>query len=163
MLAQRLSPLPIRAVYTSPLERALETAQPIAAEHGIQPQNVEDLGEMRFGAWEGLSFQDLESQDDWHRYNTYRSAVRPPGGELMMEVQTRMIRRLECMRSRHTDEMVAVVSHGDPLRSVICHLLGIPLDFLMRFEISPASVSVVEAADWGCRVLCLNATGDLSI
>ncbi len=78
-----------------------------------------------------------------------------------MEVQTRMVRQLDCLADAHSEETVAVVSHGDPLRSVIAYYLGIPLDLLLRFEISPASVSVVEQHEWGPRVLCLNETGDV--
>src|ERR1700676_290297 len=87
-LAQRLSRLPIKAVYTSPLTRAVETAQPIALRHGLKPQVREELGEFRFGAWEGLAFDALEQDPIWQRFNTYRSMVRAPGGELMLETQT---------------------------------------------------------------------------
>ena len=56
----RLERLPIRAVYSSPLERALETAEPIASRHSLEPERVDDLGEVRFGAWEGATFDELD-------------------------------------------------------------------------------------------------------
>jgi broad specificity phosphatase PhoE len=93
----RLANLPIRAIYTSPLERAIETAMPIASQHGISVQRLEDLGEMQFGQWEGVNLNQLEEREQWRRFNTFRSGVRPPGGELMVETQARMIRRLECV------------------------------------------------------------------
>jgi broad specificity phosphatase PhoE len=162
-LTERLARLPIRAVYTSPLERAIETAEPIARRHGLTHHPMEELGEIRMGEWEGLSMAELQLREDWRKFNTYRSGTRSPGGELIIEVQTRMIRQLQCLEERHSAETVAVVSHADPLRSVVAYYLGIPLDLMLRFEIAPASVTVVEAGDWGPRILCLNETGDVPL
>jgi broad specificity phosphatase PhoE len=161
-LAQRLSGLPIRAIYSSPLERALETAAPIAETHGLAPETVAGLGELHVGEWQGTSFEELEKQSRWRDFNSTRGSVRAPGGELMLETQVRMVQEMERMAQRHDGELVAVVSHGDPLRSVIAHALGISLDLMLRFEISPGSVSVLE---WGGapRVLCLNSTGELPL
>lgn len=154
-----MAPIPIRAIYASPLERAIETAEAVARPHGLAVQADPELGEMHLGQWEGVGIAELDRREDWKRFNSYRSGVRAPGGELMLETQSRMIRRLDCLRQQHPEETIAIVSHGDPLRAVIAHHLGIPLDLLLRFEISPASVSVVEAAEWGARVLCVNETG----
>jgi broad specificity phosphatase PhoE len=84
--------------------------------------------------------------------------VRAPGGELMIEVQTRMVNAIEALRPIHDGEIVAIVGHGDPLRSVIAHYLGVPLDLLLRFEISPASVSVIQIHETGPHILCVNQT-----
>uniref|UniRef100_Q022V0 Phosphoglycerate mutase n=1 Tax=Solibacter usitatus (strain Ellin6076) TaxID=234267 RepID=Q022V0_SOLUE len=149
---------PLAAVYTSPLERALETAQPIAARHALVPCPVEGLGELQFGDWEGRSFAELGALEDWRRFNSCRGSVRPPGGELMMESQMRMIRECESLARRHPDAEIAVVSHGDPLRSLIAHCLGIPLDLMLRFEISPGSLSVMQAAPCEVRILSVNQT-----
>lgn len=162
-LTARLARLPIRKVYSSPLERAVETAGPIARAHNLAPEPLEDLGELHLGAWEGATFEDLNEQDAWRRFNSYRSGTRPPGGELMIEAQTRMVRRLDCLRARHAGELVAAVSHADPLRAAIAFYLGAPLDMMLRFEIHPASVSVVELGDDSCKVLCLNETGDVPL
>jgi probable phosphomutase (TIGR03848 family) len=162
-LAGRLARLPIRAIYTSPLERAIETAEAIARAHGLAPQPVEGLGEVHVGEWEGLSMAELEPRPDWRQFNSFRSGARPPGGEMMIEVQTRMIRQFQRMQEQHREETVAVVSHGDPLRSVVASSLGLPLDLMLRFEIAPASVSVLEVAQWGPRVLGLNETGDVPL
>jgi probable phosphoglycerate mutase len=151
---------PVRAIYTSPLERTVETAAAIARAHGLEPVVSRELGELDFGKWEGERLDDLRGQELWNRFNTYRSGTRCPGGELMIETQTRMVRELDRLRSVHPDETVAIVSHGDPLRAVVAHYLGIPLDFILRFEIHPASLTVVEVENWGPRVLCVNATGD---
>ncbi len=160
-LAEAVSVYPIAAIYTSPLERAVETAEFIAARHGLRPEPVEDLGEVRVGEWEGQLIADLDRREDWRRYNTFRSGERPPGGELMIETQTRIVRALACFRSKHAEQTVAVVSHGDPLRAAVAHFLGIPLDLMLRFEIATASLSVVEVGGWGPRVLCVNRTEEV--
>ncbi len=101
---------------------------------------------------------ELDRRDDWRRFNRFRSGVRAPGGEMMIETQARMIRQLECLRARHSEEAVAVVSHGDPIRSVIAYYLGTPIDLAARIEISPASLSVIHLAEWGARVMSVNET-----
>src|SRR5215212_9070508 len=80
-LAQRLSHHPIQAIYTSPLERAVETAEPIAAPRKLPLRRSNELGELRVGAWEGLAIQELDQREDWRKFNSFRSGVRPPGGE----------------------------------------------------------------------------------
>src|SRR4051812_39528071 len=161
-LVQRLSRQPIRAVYSSPLERAIETATPIASSHGVPLEVTDDLGEMRLGEWEGMSFQELEDQPLWRQFNASRASVRAPGGELMIETQSRVLRQVERVAKCRDGQTVAMFSHADPLRALIAHALGIPLDFILRFEISPASVSVME---WGIvpRLLCLNETGEIPL
>ena len=156
-----LAGVPIKAVYTSPLERAFETAEPLARSRGIDPQVVEDLGELRVGEWEGKSFAELEGGSEWLAYNRARSSVRPPGGELTIECQTRMVRTVECLVRAHSEECIAIVSHADPIRLLLCHFLGVPMDLLLRLEIGPASVSAVEVASWGPRVLCMNRMEEL--
>lgn len=162
-LARRLANVQIRAVYTSPLERAIETAEPIARSRGLELQRMETIGEIRIGEWQGLTMGELDCRDDWRRFNTFRSGTRAPGGELMLETQTRMVRQLEELHARHPDDTVAVVSHGDPLRSAIAYYLGVPLDMVLRLEVSPASVSVLQLHGWGARVLAVNETGDVQV
>ena len=82
---------------------------------------------------------------------------------MMIETQTRMVRQIECLATRHPGNVVAVVSHADPLRSVAAHYLGLPLDLLLRFELDPASVSVLETGAWVPRIRCLNGTGDVAL
>jgi broad specificity phosphatase PhoE len=157
-LAARLAPLTIRAIYTSPLERAVETAEAVGKPHGIEPRPDADLGEFHAGEWEGLAIDDLDRIDEWRRFNHFRGGTRAPGGELMIETQARMIRRVQALAREHEGEAVGIVSHGDPLRAVVAFYMGIPIDMLLRFEISPASVSVVELSEWTARVMCVNVT-----
>jgi broad specificity phosphatase PhoE len=158
-LATRLSKLSIQAVYTSPLERAVETAKAIADAHELEPQPDDDFGEFHAGEWQGVSLEELSRRDDWRRFNTIRSLTRAPGGEIAIETQARVVRKIHELAGRHDGGTVAVVSHGDPLRAGIAYFLGIPLDMLLRFEVHPASLSVVELGEWGSKVLCVNDRG----
>jgi probable phosphomutase (TIGR03848 family) len=155
-LARRLSRYPIRAVYTSPLERAVETASAIAAPHGLDPQIRPGMGEFRFGQWEGMSLEQLSNDPEWRRFNQCRSRVRAPGGELITETQARMVNEIDDLRNCHPGETVALISHCDPLRSLIAHYLGASLDLFLRLEIHPASVTAVERNASGARILYVN-------
>ena len=104
---------------------------------------------------------ELGDDPMWKRFNTLRSSTRAPGGELMLDVQSRMVDELEHLRSIHGGVTVAVVSHQDAIKAALAHYAGIPLDLFHRFEISPASVSVVRLAEWGPQIVTVNHTGDL--
>jgi broad specificity phosphatase PhoE len=163
MLAARLAPLPVQAIYTSPLERAVETAEPLARRLRLDLQKIDDLGELRFGDWEGFAFAELQQSSVWKRFNQQGSLAVPPGGESMMECQARIIRRLECLRERHPNHLVAVFSHADPLRAAVASFLGAPLDSMLRFDLDPASVSVVQVDESNTRILCVNSSGDIRL
>ena len=155
-LAQRLAGVPLDAVYTSPLERARETAEPLARRLGLAVRVVEALGELDFGDWTGRALAELDALGDWRRFNALRSITGAPGGELMLEVQARVVRALEAMRREHPDGRCAVVSHGDVVRGAIAHYAGVPLDFLQRLEVGPASVSVLRVTETEVAVRAIN-------
>jgi probable phosphoglycerate mutase len=161
-LSARLAGLPIRAIYTSPLERAVETAEAIGKPHGITPQPDDAFGEFRFGDWQSIALAELDQRDDWRRFNTVRSLNRAPGGEMAIETQMRVVSKLHELAGRHPDETVAVVSHGDALRYAMAFFLGAPIDMVLRFEIHPASLNVVTLTEWGSKVLCMNDRGELN-
>ncbi len=160
-LAKRLLHLPIKSVYSSPLERAQETAEPLAVRLGLQVHICEEVGEIRYGDWTGRDIEELKEVTQWQQFNLFRSGTRVPGGELMLEVQARVIVALENFRERHPDEMVAIVSHGDVIKAAIAHYAGIHLDLFHRIEISPASVSIAVVNDYGPQILRVNDTGEL--
>jgi probable phosphoglycerate mutase len=157
-LAERLAQAPITAIYSSPLERALETAAPVAERLGLELQIRADLSEVRFGAWTGCTIQELDAMPLWRQFNSQRSMTRIPGGEMMAEVQARMIATLAELQQRHGPEVIAAVSHGDVIRAALVYYAGMPLDLLQRIEVSPASISVVALEDGGPRLLRLNDT-----
>ncbi|MBZ0157306.1 MAG: histidine phosphatase family protein [Alphaproteobacteria bacterium] len=157
-LAERLAPLSLAALYCSPLDRALETAAPLASRKGLPVQVCEGVGEIRFGEWTGMDFPSLNASSVWKRFNEFRSGTRIPGGEIIGEVQARMVAEMERIQGLHPDGMVAVVSHGDVIKAAIAYYVGIPLDLMRRIEIGPASVSSIAIDAYGPVLLCVNHT-----
>lgn len=157
-LAERLSGVCLHAIYSSPLERARETAAPLAARLGLEVRICKDFGEIHTGDWTGRQIADLDRETLWQRFNAFRGGTRMPGGEHMIEIQARMVAGLERLRDEHPDQTVAVVSHGDPIRAVLAHYAGIPLDLCLRLDVDPASVSVIKVAEWGPRIVRVNDT-----
>ena len=155
-LAQRLAAASLDAVYTSPLERARETAEPLARRLGLTARVVEALGELDFGGWTGRALAELDARADWRRFNALRSIAGAPGGELMLEVQARVVRALEAMRREHPEGRCAVVSHGDVIRGALAHHAGVPLDLFQRLEVGPASVSVLRVTEAEVVVRAVN-------
>jgi probable phosphomutase (TIGR03848 family) len=156
-LPDRLRQFGIESVYSGPLERVRETAEPLCRELGLQLQVAQEFDEIDFGDWTNRTFEDLTSDPLWQRFNTVRSSTAPPNGELMLEAQTRALRKMAELCERH--RIVAIVSHGDVLRAILIHFLGIHLDLFFRIEISPASISVVEWGGADPRVICVNDGG----
>ncbi|HEX8349371.1 MAG TPA: histidine phosphatase family protein [Hymenobacter sp.] len=160
-LAERLTGLPVHAIYSSPLERAVQTAEPIAQVLGLETTIREDFLEMDFGDWTNRSFKELENQPLFQRFNSFRSNTRIPGGELMLEAQTRIVMGLEKLRAQHPQQTVAVVSHADLIKAAVAYYAGIHLDMFQRIEISAASVSILEIYDETARLLLLNSKSDI--
>jgi broad specificity phosphatase PhoE len=160
IVAERLSKLTLAGVYSSPMERAMETAGPIALRHRVGVQPAPGVNEVDFGEWTGKSIEELDQLPGWRRFNEFRSGTRIPGGENMAEVLSRGVRELERLRQLHpgSGTLVAVVSHGDVLRMLVTHALGMAPDLLHRLELSPASVTVLQMEDYGPRLLLLNST-----
>jgi broad specificity phosphatase PhoE len=159
-LAAWLEPIALDGIYSSPLERALETARAIGVAKGLNVQTAEAWNEIDFGDWTGRALADLDPIPEWQRFNTLRSSATIPGGENMAEVLGRVLRELDRLMALYPAPAacVAVVSHGDVLRTLVAYALGIPLDLLQRLEIGPASISVLEVTGQGPRLLLLNGT-----
>lgn len=158
-LAAALAHAPLAAVYTSPLERARETAAPLAEPHGLDPVVSEAFQEVDFGDWTGLSFEELEGDAEWSAWNGFRSTARVPGGEAMTEVLVRALEGVREIGRRHEGGWVAVVSHCDVIRPLLAHFSGMPLDHLLRLEVATASVSAIEVNPWGPRIRGMNGSG----
>ena len=155
-LAAALADSGIQALYSSPLERTMETASAISRRLNHPVQIRECFGEMRFGDWTDKTFEALNKDPRWHTFNRFRAGTRAPGGELMLEVQGRMVAGMEAIREELPEATVAIVSHGDPIKAAVMYYTGMSLDHLARIEISPASVSVLDVRDRGPKLLLLN-------
>lgn len=160
-LAQRLSAVRVAAVYSSPLERAMETARPIADSQRRQVYPHEGLLEVDYGDWTGRSLKSLYRLKAWRTVVSNPSRVRFPGGESLVEAQTRAVRACEDLAARHRRQTVAAVTHADLIRGVVSHLLGQPLDLFERIGVAPASVTVIDLPAQGSpRITALNSNGE---
>jgi broad specificity phosphatase PhoE len=161
-LADRFSGITLRAIYSSPLERAVETAETIARTMNLEVIKSPAFEEINFGDWTGKSFETLSSDERWGRFNTHRSATRIPGGESLLEVQDRTARELHERASQYGNASVAIVSHADVIKAAVGYFSATPIDLLHRIEISPCSVSVVALDGDMARLLTTNSTCELT-
>ena len=160
--AQRLAALPIKAVYSSPVTRCMETAAYIADTHRLTIQEVEDIGEVRYGDWEGRKIKKLAAKPLWRAVQFFPSRARFPKGEALREVQFRAVQALEVLAAQHEKELIVVVSHADVIRLLLAHYLGVHVDLFQRLIISPASASIISLSPDGMvRVLRMNDDGPL--
>ncbi len=155
-LADHLKLQPIRAIYSSPLERAVETATPLATQLNLELKIEADLIEFNFGDWTGLASSELMKMEEWERFKYFRSFTRPPHGELFSELQQRVVFTLEKITLAHPDQQVAVVTHADHIRAALAYYLGFPADSMFRLEISPASLSIVKLEAGIPKICCIN-------
>lgn len=160
-LAESLASYPLSAVYSSPLERAVETAGFIARFHNLKIITCDDYIEIDFGKWTNSAIENLTHDPDFNHFNTFRSNTRIPGGETMLEAQLRIVNGLQKILFHNPNETVVVVSHADIIKSAVAYYAGIPLDLMQRLEISPASISILELFDDTVRLALLNYTGKL--
>ena len=156
LLAEQLARAPIAAVYSSPLERARETAQPIAERLKLPLRIAGEANEVDFGDWTNRDFAALAKLEAWRLFHSFRSGTRIPGGELLIETQARIVGLIGRLAERHGREHIAVVSHGDVIRSALVYYLGMPIDFISRIEVGPASISTLIIDEDGSRLLQLN-------
>ena len=159
-LSARLGRTPVGAIYSSPLERCLETARAIAVPHGIDVTVRENLTEIDFGEWSGRALSELDALPAFRDFNLARSRTPPPGGERAVAVQARMVEELERVRRDHPNAIVVVVGHGDPIKLALGYYLGLPIDLHDRLEILPASLSALRLTAERAALLAFNETGD---
>jgi probable phosphoglycerate mutase len=150
-------------VYSSPLERACETAAPLARARNRAVRVEPGLLELEIGDWTGLSLKQAGHKPEWKVVQQHPSGFRFPGGESFVEMQTRVTGALERLVTRHRGEIVVAVSHADPIKAAVAHALGTPLDLFQRIMIAPASVSAIAYRPAGVSVLTVNSMdGDVA-
>lgn len=145
-MARRVARNKLDAIYSSPLERAVETAEEIAKESGDQVQvNIsEALNELDFGDWTGATIESLEQNPIWRRFNTVRTRTPIPGGEWILDAQARIVDELQRLSTKHENGKVAVVSHAEMIKIALAYFAGLDIDRLDRLNLPPCSVSMLE-------------------
>ena len=149
------------ALYVSPLERARETAAPIAKALRLRPVLERGLLECDFGTWTGKRLSTLRRRSDWRAVQHAPSTFRFPEGESFTEMQLRIWTTLERLAHKHRNRTIVVVSHADPIKAAVTYAQGVPLDLFQRTVISTCSVSAISFTDSTPVVLCVNSTGTL--
>ena len=157
-LAEALTHVPIKAIYSSPLERAMETAGPIAASHKLQIIQEPKLMDTNVGKWQGKSLRALRLMNAWKIVQHSPSRFKFPEGESFVELQTRLVEVLEGIVTKYNKpkDIVAVVFHADPIKLAVSHFLGLPLDHFQRLSCDTGSVSALHVGAMGANLIKLN-------
>lgn len=157
----------VDAVYCSPLERARETAAPIAAARNLKPKIDRGLLECEFGDWTGAQLSKLSKLPEWSTVQRAPSTFRFPNGESFTEMQVRIVSALDRLRNAHPGGTIVCVSHADPIKAAVAHAVGTHLDLFQRIVISTCSISALAWSAHGPTVLAVNTTagpiGDLAL
>jgi probable phosphomutase (TIGR03848 family) len=158
--AERIAALAkVDAIYASPLERARETAAPIAAARGMKVQIDKGLLECDFGDWTGAELKNLMKLPEWGTVQRAPSTFRFPNGESFTEMQTRMVSAIDRLRAKHAGGTIVLVSHADPVKAAVAHAMGTHIDLFQRIVIGTCSISAVAYGMGAPIVLTVNSTG----
>lgn len=157
-LAEALKEIPIKAIYSSPLERAMETATPIAESHKLTITQEPDLKDTNIGKWQGRSWKAARLTKAWKIVQNAPSRFRFPEGESFPECQLRIVNVLERVIQKHNkpQDIVAVVFHADPIKLAVAHFLGMPLDHFQRLGCDTGSLTAIFAGDSNAHLIKLN-------
>ncbi len=160
-LAARLSKAPVKAIYSSPLERALETAHPLADALKLEVRMCEGFREIEYGAWSGRSLKQLARTRLWADVQRRPSRMQFPDGETFLAAQVRAVQAMEQLARAHPKDLVAVFTHADVIKLVVAHYLGQPLDLFQRLVVSTASITALHLGQGQPALVKLNDTGQL--
>ncbi|HUF39720.1 MAG TPA: MSMEG_4193 family putative phosphomutase [Anaerolineales bacterium] len=158
-LAEVLKDVPVKAVYSSPLDRTLETAEPIAAAHGLAVIERPGLIELDFGDWEDKTLKALRRRKLWQTVQQRPSLMRFPDGETFAEAQLRVAAEIDTLHRLHKPkDLIVCVSHSDLIKLALAYFLGLPLDLFQRIMIAPASISTLLFGEGQVQVANMNQT-----
>ena len=156
-LVSALSKSPIKAVYASPLERCMQTAQPLADHLNMEIIPRDGLLEIDFGDWQGKTLKQLRRRKLWKVVQGNPARMQFPGGESFVNAQNRIVVELETLAKMHSPtDIIACFSHSDLIRLAMAHYIGTSLDLFQRIAVAPASISTLVLGEFGARVINLN-------
>jgi len=157
-LGEALKDVPLKAIYSSPLERAMETAEPIATSQQLEIMQEPRLRDANVGKWQGKSLKALRLTNAWKVVQHSPSRFQFPEGESFMDLQTRIVNALENIVKKHNKpkDIIAVVFHADPIKLAVAHFLGLPLDHFQRLSCDTGSVSALYVGEMGANLIKLN-------
>lgn len=156
-IGEALKAAPLAAIYSSPLERAVETATPIAAGRELEIQIIPNLMDTDVGEWQGEELKKLYKLPEWKNVQQTPSRFHFPGGESFFALQTRLVNEFETLAQKHSDEeIIAVVFHADPIKLVLAYYLGMALDHFQRLGCDTGSLSILRLGKHGTQVGGMN-------
>ncbi len=156
-VAKAFANTPIKAVYSSPMERCMETADPLAAALGAEVVSREGLIEVDFGEWQDKTLKQLRRRKLWQVVQGSPSRMQFPGGETFANAQQRIVQDLETLSRQYgPKELIACFSHSDLIKLAVSYYLGQPLDLFQRIMIAPASISTLHLGEMGAQIINVN-------
>jgi broad specificity phosphatase PhoE len=162
-LAKTLKILPIKAIYSSPLERAIETATPLALSLGMGIQIRTDLTDTDVGEWEGRSWKSLSRTRLWQVVQTSPSQFQFPAGETFIQIQERVVKSLDAIVDAHPEGIVVVVFHADPIKLAIAHYIGLSLDHFQCLTAHTGSVTILKMGAIAPKIIAMNLIPPFSL
>lgn len=161
-IAEKLKGAPIKAVYSSPLERTMETAKPIAKTLDVPVIPRQGLIETDVGDWQGKKIKKLRRSKKWQKVQLNPSRFRFPGGERIEDAQHRFVGEIEFLAEKHDPgDVLVCVSHADPIKLAVAYFIGLPIDMYQRLQVSPGSITALNISEFGNQLLFMNY--DLSL
>ena len=156
-VAKAFAKVPIKTVYSSPMERCMETAQPLAKILGQAIIPHEGLMEIDFGEWQNKTLKQLRRRKLWSAVQKTPSMVQFPNGERFTNAQTRIVTTLQTLNQQHKrQDLIACFSHSDIIKLAVAYFIGTPLDLFQRIVIQPASISTLNIGAEGIWVFNVN-------
>lgn len=161
LLAERLRSEPLAAIYSSPRKRTIESAALLAAHHGCGVHIVEDLREINFGDFEGLSYDEIQRRypELYRQWMERPTEVEFPNGESFSTMRARVLSAVGAMRTRHAGQSVAIVTHGGVTRIVLADALGVPEVNAFRIAQRYAALNLIQYTEEYPVVELLNGSG----
>lgn len=155
-VARHLKKVPLDAIFTSPMLRAVETAQSLVDGRGLKIRLTADLAEIDYGLWVGKTFEEVMKEEAYAVYHRTPRRAHPPGGEKMTEVLRRAVGFIEGLKKKYRKGRIAVVSHADVIKTILVHYLGMDLNNLQKFRIDNTSVSLLWFQKGHARIMAVN-------
>jgi probable phosphomutase (TIGR03848 family) len=159
-VAERLRPLPLTAIVSSPLERCAETAVMVAAGRDTEVQVDARLAECEYGEWTGKELKALAKDPMWKVVQAHPSAAQFPGGESLRDTSARAVAAVRDWNARlGADATWLACSHGDVIKAIVADAMGLHLDQFQRIVVDPCSITVIRYTELRPFVLRVNDTG----